>query len=65
VAIEIQKTDDGYAAHVTPPHGRREWTTPHPMTRDDLDRELHGLGCHPTDIGDAFYDADPNWLDAE
>jgi hypothetical protein len=23
---------------------------------------LRSLGCHQTDIGDAFYAADPEWL---
>jgi hypothetical protein len=33
------------------------------MTRDDLVDALRGIGCHQTDIGDAFYEADPDWLD--
>jgi hypothetical protein len=24
---------------------------------------LEALGCHQTDIGDAMYQADPDWLD--
>jgi hypothetical protein len=24
---------------------------------------LREHGCHQTDIGDAFYEADPDWLD--
>ena len=32
------------------------------MAVDDLIEALRKLGCHQTDIGDAFYDADPNWL---
>jgi RNA polymerase sigma-70 factor (ECF subfamily) len=26
---------------------------------------LRGRGCHPTDIGDAFYMADPDWIAAD
>jgi hypothetical protein len=33
------------------------------MTADALDRQLYEVGCHPTDIGDAFYEADPEWID--
>lgn len=60
--IEIERTEAGYTARVTPPHARTEWASPHPMSATELDKVLHGLGCHPTDVGDAFYAADPNWL---
>jgi hypothetical protein len=53
---------DLYEATLTPPHGGRGWTTPQPMTRDILLQALRERGCHPTDISDAFYDADPEWL---
>jgi hypothetical protein len=33
------------------------------MTADVLVERLLALGCHQTDIGDAFYAADPGWLD--
>jgi len=33
------------------------------MSRKELIDALRALGCHTTDIGDAFYTADPNWLD--
>ena len=32
------------------------------MTVDDLIAKLFDLGCHQTDIGDAFHQADPDWL---
>jgi hypothetical protein len=35
------------------------------MCRGELVAALLGLGCHQTDIGDAFYTADPDWLDAD
>jgi hypothetical protein len=31
----------------------------------DLIRELQKLGWHQTDLGDAFYAADPDWLSRE
>jgi hypothetical protein len=33
------------------------------MSAEELVGELRSRGCHQTDIGDAFYDADPQWLD--
>jgi hypothetical protein len=64
MAIVIEKQDGGYSARVTPPHGGGiTWTTPQPMSRDELIAALRERGCHQTDIGDAFYEADPQWLD--
>jgi hypothetical protein len=31
------------------------------MTNKELISALRERGCHDTDIGDAFYDADPEW----
>lgn len=39
-----------------------EWATDRPMSVDALIQELLARGFHQTDIGDAFYDADPDWL---
>jgi hypothetical protein len=63
VPIEIRRVGDLYQATVTPPHGYGPWSTPEPMSVDDLDKKLFELGCHPTDIGDVFYEADANWVD--
>lgn len=60
--ITIKKIDGGYVAEVTHPHGGAAWTTPAPLTADALVSELQARGCHQTDIGDAFYEADPDWL---
>ena len=46
---------------MTPPHGS-EWETVRPLGRDELIAALREQGCHQTDIGDAFYAADPEWL---
>jgi hypothetical protein len=60
--ITIEKVPDGYVADVTPPHGRGEaWSTPTPLSADALIAALRSRGCHQTDIGDAFHEADPNW----
>jgi hypothetical protein len=61
--ITVTKAATKYMAEVTPRHGTgTSWTSPEPMQRDDLIAALRELGCHQTDIGDAFYEADPNWL---
>ena len=65
MAIRISKADaNNYEAWVTPPHGSgTTWHTSGPVSVDELIEQLRGLGCHTTDIGDAFFEADPNWLD--
>ena len=63
MAITIEIVGDGYTAKVTPPHGGGSpWETPAPRGVDTLVAELLARGCHQTDIGDAFYKADPEWL---
>jgi hypothetical protein len=63
--IEITHHADGrYSATVSPPHGgARPWETPSPIAADELIDRLREQGCHQTDIGDAFYAANPNWLE--
>jgi hypothetical protein len=61
--IVIERVEEGYTARVAPPHGCTEWVSPRPLPADELARELVALGCHQTDIGDAFAAADPGWLD--
>jgi hypothetical protein len=61
--IVIEKVNDLYLAEVTPPHGGgARWSSEEPMSRDELIAALTARGCHQTDIGDAFYMADPDWL---
>jgi hypothetical protein len=64
VPITIRRVGELYAAEVTPPHADgKPWSSPRPMSRDELVAELRSIGCHETDIGDAFFDADPGWFD--
>jgi hypothetical protein len=64
VSIDIEwKGDDSYTAHTSPPDSSRPWTTSEPLAAKDLTDKLRDLGCHTTDIADAFYRANPNWLD--
>ena len=62
MSISIQRVRDGYEAQVLPQHGTVPWATEQPMTRLQLIAKLRELDCHETDIGDAFYEADPGWL---
>lgn len=62
LAIVVEKTNDGYLAQVTPPHGRgTTWSTVEPIALRPLIDQLRALGCHQTDIGGALYRADPEW----
>jgi hypothetical protein len=64
--IVIRKDGEFYMAEVTPPHGQGvAWSTPQPMSRDELIEALRERGCHQADIGDAFYEADPHWLSSD
>ena len=59
MTINIQKINDRYIAEVTPPHGKNShWKSAKPMPADSLIKELLNLGCHQTDIGDAFHMAE-------
>jgi hypothetical protein len=60
--IKIEKVGSLYVAHATPPHVREEWKALSPIPVGVLVSELRERGAHQTDIGDAFYSADPNWL---
>jgi len=61
VPIVIRKVEGGFIAHVSPPHGQ-EWHSVEPSSRDEVVAQLRALACHTTDIGDAFFAADPDWL---
>lgn len=63
MAIKITRVGDKYLADVTPPHGSGiAWSTPEPLRAKELIRQLTEDGCHQTDIGDAFYEADDMWV---
>jgi len=62
MAILIKSTELGYEAVATPPHVGAPWQTSAPSSARALIAALLERGCHQTDIGDAFYSANPNWL---
>ena len=67
MTIRIKRAGDSlYSAEMTlpdMPDVKAAWSTPAPMSADQLVEELLNRGAHQTDIGDAFYQADPGWLD--
>ena len=63
MAILIKRIGSGYLATATPPHvSGGIWVTREPMPARAVTAELQRRGCHQQDIGDAFYDADPDWV---
>jgi len=66
MTIRITKLGDAfYSAELTLPDMpaiEEDWSTPEPMSANQLIQELQKRGAHQTDIGDAFYQADPDWL---
>ena len=63
MGIEVRIKGGGYVATVSPnPLGGAAWESGKPMSGRALSDLLVELGCHQTDVGDAFYQADPSWL---
>lgn len=61
--IKISKTASGeYIAYVTPYDQPAEPWRAGPLSADALIDTLRDKGCHTTDITDALYEADPDWL---
>ena len=60
--IKIEKVGSLFIVHATPPHVREEWVCEGPSAVNAIIQELRARGAHQTDIGDAFYEADPNWI---
>jgi hypothetical protein len=60
--IKIEKIGSLYAVRATPPHVQEAWASASPLPMRALVDELRSRGAHQTDIGDAFYDADPDWI---
>ena len=60
--IAIKKINDGYQVEATPPHVRSAWKTVQPLSVKEIIEKLRKLGAHQSDIGDAFYQADPSWI---
>lgn len=64
MAIKIAKIVDSlYRAEVTLRGAAATKIFIGPVNIRELIDELESMGCHQTDIGDALYDCDPNWLD--
>ena len=64
VSIEVTKiSDDLYIAGATPPDVSEAWSTPAPIRGRQLTRELIERRSHSSDVGDAMYNADPQWVE--
>jgi hypothetical protein len=67
VTIKVTKvSDDLYLAELTLPdlpNVTEAWSTTAPMSGNALARELVDRGCHQSDIGAAFYEQDPMWIE--
>lgn len=61
--IEIERVDGGYIARAHRTVDGAEWSTSEPMTVNALVAALFKMGFHQQDIGDAFYQADPDWVE--
>lgn len=62
--LRILRVDSGYLATVTPSHGDNVyWELTSPVGQGVPVDALIELGFHQQDIGDALYEADPDWLD--
>lgn len=62
MSIVIKKVGNGYIADVAHKYQNIYWKSEEPMSKDALIAKLLKLGCHQQDIGDAFKEADPDWL---
>ena len=66
MTVRINKISEGlYTATLTlpdVPNVKEAWSTTEPLDANQLCKELLSRGAHQTDIGDAFYEADPDWL---
>ena len=58
----VRVSDDLYSVCATPPEVREEWASTEPIRGRQLTRELLDRGAHQTDVGDAMYEADPDWI---
>jgi len=63
MAIEIIRGRTGYRASASPPHSKNGvWQSSGELTASEVVHILQELGCHQTDIGDALFKANPDWL---
>lgn|GEM_PF-4886924 len=63
MALILKKQSDGlYTALATPPNVSEAWSTTEALGTDQIIHELLKRGAYQTDIGDAFYDQDPDWV---
>ena len=63
MALKIVKvSDDLYTVCASPPDVEEEWSPSEAVRGRHLTRELIERGAHQIDVGDAMYQADPDWI---
>jgi hypothetical protein len=55
-------SDDLYTVCASPPDVKEEWSPSEPVRGRRLTGELIARGAHQTDVGDAMYEADRDWI---
>lgn len=55
---EITKVGEKFEARLFDRDGKETWRTAEPMDKAALGNALQAKGCHPTDIHDAFFQAE-------
>jgi len=61
MTLTIFKRGDLYQVAVSTPETERSWRSSQPLTSIEVFEKSARLGCHSTDISDAFCAADPFW----
>lgn len=61
--ITVKRFDGLYSVVATSIDGRGDYATEQPVSRETAIGSLLALGWHQRDVGDAFYEADPDWVD--
>jgi len=59
MALVIRKVEGGYSLQLSPPHGRKVWSSVKPLSYQSLMRISNDLGVPVQDFWDAALEADP------
>ena len=62
MGIQIKRIDEGYMVEASGSDTVGSWAMDTPLGVRAIVEKLLSLGWHQTDIGDAFYAADPGWI---
>ena len=59
----VKVEDDLYFVSASPPDAGVVWSPTEPLTGHQVTKGLLERGCHQQDVGDAMYEADPEWIE--